>query len=481
MSAADLIFRNARLIDGTGGPSRIGDLAVTGDRIAAMGALTGWRGGVEVDAAGLALAPGFIDSHCHDDLAILQTPLMEPKISQGVTTVVNGNCGFSLAPHPPGRGPLPQPLASLVPDTALMFADFAAYFTRLTDEPPAVNSLCLCGHTTLRHAAMDRFDRAATADEIALMRDLLDTALAQGAAGMSTGLYYPPANAAPTEEVIEIGAVLRAHTALYVTHMRDEADGVIASVEETLRIGREAGVPAIVSHHKCMNPQNHGKSTTTLALIDAARAAGQDVGLDAYPYVAGSTFLFPERVEQAARVIVTWSQGMPEMGGRDLTDIAAELGLSLPEAAKRLLPAGAVYFQMDEGDLRRILSHPLTMIGSDGLVADPHPHPRAWGTFPRVLGHYVRNAGLFSLEAAVHRMTGLTAARFALRGRGALEAGAFADLVLFDPATIRDTATFEDPKQPASGLRGVWCNGRLTWDGTAATGARPGRVLAATR
>ena len=478
MSKADLILRSARLIDGTGGPSLTGDLAVTDDRIAAMGDLTDWRAGIDIDAAGLALTPGFIDSHCHDDLALLQTPLLEPKISQGVTTVVNGNCGFSLAPNPPGRGPLPQPLASLVPDPALMFPDFAAYFARLRDEPAAVNSICLCGHTTLRHAAMDRFDRPATASEIATMRALLDIALDQGAAGMSTGLYYPPATAAPTEEVIEIGQVLRAHGGLYVTHMRNEADGVIDSVRETLRIGRDTGVPAIVSHHKCMNPQNHGKSAVTLAMIDAARAAGQDVGLDAYPYVAGSTFLFPDRVEQAARVIVTWSEAMPEMGGRDLSDIAADLGLSLPEAAKRLLPAGAIYFQMDESDLRRILRHPLTMIGSDGLVADPHPHPRAWGTFPRVLGHYARDESLFPLEEAVHRMTGLTAARFGLQDRGVLAPGAFADLVLFDPATIHDTASFAAPKHPATGLRGVWCNGRQTWTGHAATGLRPGRVLA---
>lgn len=479
MSMADLILRGARLIDGTGGPSARGDLAVTGCQIAAIGDLSDWRAGKEVEAAGLALAPGFIDSHCHDDLALLQTPLMEPKISQGVTTVVNGNCGFSLAPCPPGRGALPQPLASLVPDPALMFADFAAYFDRLRAEPPSVNSLCLCGHTTLRHAAMSGLSRPATKGEIATMRALLDRALDQGAAGLSTGLYYPPASAAPTEEVIAIGAVLRAHGALYVTHMRDEADGVIASVEETLRIGRETGVPAIVSHHKCMNPANHGKSAVTLAMLDAARSAGQDVGLDAYPYIAGSTFLFPERVEQAARVIVTWSEAMPQHGGRDLTDIADEMGLPLPEAARRLLPAGAVYFQMDEGDLRRILAHPLTMIGSDGLVADLHPHPRAWGTFPRVLGHYARDEGLFGLEEAVHRMTGLTARRFGLTGRGVLAPGAAADLVLFDPATILDAATFETPKTPASGIHGVWCNGRLTWNGTEATDARPGQVLTA--
>ncbi|SDE67216.1 N-acyl-D-amino-acid deacylase family protein [Ruegeria marina] len=477
MNTADLILRNARLIDGTGSASCTGDLAITDDRITGLGDLGTWHAAQEIDALGLALAPGFIDSHCHDDLALLQTPLLEPKISQGVTTVVNGNCGFSLAPHPEGRGPLPQPLASLVPDQSLMFPDFAAYFQRLSDQPASVNSLCLCGHTTLRHAVMDRFDRAATPAEIKAMRDLLDKALAQGAAGMSTGLYYPPASAAPTEEVIEIGAVLQAYQALYVTHMRNEADGVVASVEETLRIGHETGVPAIVSHHKCMNPQNHGKSKITLGLIDAALAAGQDVGLDAYPYIAGSTFLFPERVEQAARVIVTWSKAMPETSGRDLTEIAAELGLSLREAAERLLPAGAVYFQMDECDLRRILSHPLTMIGSDGLVADPHPHPRAWGTFPRVLGHYARDEGLFPLEEAVHRMTGLTAKRFGLAGRGVLQVGAFADLVLFDPAAIHDSARFEDPQRPAAGLHGVWCNGRLTWNGHAATGNRPGRVL----
>ena len=477
MSAADLILRGARLIDGTGGPSVTGDLAVVDGRIAAMGDLAGWRGGVERDATGLALAPGFIDSHCHDDLALLQTPLLEPKISQGVTTVVNGNCGFSLAPCPPGRGALPQPLASLVPDPALMFPDFAAYFARLSAEPPAVNSVCLCGHTTLRHATMSGLNRPATGAEAAAMRALLETALDQGAAGLSTGLYYPPASAAPTDEVIAIGAVLRAQGGLYVTHMRDEADGVIDSVAETLRIGQMTGAPAIVSHHKCMNPANHGKSAVTLAMLDAARAAGQDVGLDAYPYVAGSTFLFPERVDQAARVIVTWSQALPQHNGRDLADIAREMGLPPREAAQRLLPAGAVYFQMDEGDLRRILAHPLTMIGSDGLVADPHPHPRAWGTFPRVLGHYARDLGLFTLEEAVHRMTGLTARRFGLQDRGVLAPGAMADLVLFDPATIADTASFEVPKTPAAGIRGVWCNGRLTWDGERATGARPGQVL----
>lgn len=472
----DILFRNARLIDGSGGPSRHGDLGVKGDRIEAIGQLQGQTGELVIDAEGLALAPGFIDSHCHDDRAILEMPLLEPKVSQGVTTVINGNCGLSIAPFLPGRPAPPAPLNLISTGKTEPFPDFASYFKTLTDTPAAVNSACLCGHSNLRHAVMDRLDRAATPAEIAQMCTLLTDALQQGAIGLSTGLYYPPASAAPTEEVIAISRTLAAHGGLYVTHMRNEEDQVIQSLQETFRIGAEAGVPVIVSHHKCMSHANHGKSRITLPMFDEVRKQ-QSVALDAYPYAASSTILQPERVAKCARVMITWSDAMPEASGRDLDEIAREMGCTPTEAARRLLPGGAVYFQMDEDDVRRILAYPATMIGSDGIVQDRHPHPRAWGTFPRVLGHYARDVGLFSLEKAVHKMTGLTAKTFGLKDRGALVPGHFADLVLFDPDTIADMASFGEPCQPASGIQMVFANGSCTWIDGGPTGKRPGVPL----
>lgn len=308
------------------------------------------------------------------------------------------------------------------------------------------------------------------------MCGLLEQALNAGAIGLSTGLYYPPATAAPTEEVIEISKTLAKHGGLYVTHMRNEEDNVIQSLEETFRIGRDAGVPVVVSHHKCVSQPNHGKSKITLAMIDEARKQ-QSVSLDAYPYAASSTILQPERVAKCARVMITWSDVLPEASGRDLSDIAREMGCSDEEAARRLLPGGAVYFQMSEDDVQRILSYPDTMIGSDGIVQDKHPHPRAWGTFPRVLGHYARDEGLFPLETAVHKMTALTAKTFGLKDRGTLQVGGFADLVLFDPETIIDVADFADPCRAAKGIEQVFTNGTCTWANGEPTGARPGRPL----
>lgn len=476
MAHYNLLFRNARLIDGTGTPSVTGDLAVSGDRIAAIGSLTDATADRVIDAGDLALAPGFIDSHCHDDRAILDIPLLEPKISQGVTTVINGNCGVSIAPILPGRPPPPPPLNLVVDKNGPHFPDFAAYFAALDSAPPAVNSACLCGHSNLRHAVMDDLNRGATGDEIAQMCALLSDAMQAGAIGLSTGLYYPPAQSAPTEEVIEITKTLAAYKGLYVTHMRDEEDHVMESLQETFRIGREAGVPVVVSHHKCVGQSNHGKSKITLALIDEAKKH-QSVALDAYPYAASSTILQPERVANSSRVIITWSEVMPDASGRDLADIAVELGCSDFEAAQRLVPGGAVYFQMDEEDVQRILAYPDTMIGSDGIVQDKHPHPRAWGTFPRVLGHYARDTGLFPLEDAVRKMTSLTAGNFGLKDRGQLKVGYFADLVLFDPDAIIDVANFSDPCRPAKGIEMVFANGRGTWADGAATGERPGQTL----
>lgn len=471
----DLIIRNARLIDGTGTPSTHGDIAVTDDRIIELGALDDTTGAIEIDAGGKAVAPGFIDVHTHDDRALLVDPLMAPKVSQGVTTVVTGNCGVSLAPLRASQRP-PAPLDLVCPDAGGFFADFGDYLAALDAEPAAVNALCQVGHASLRVEAMDTLDRPATPGEISAMRGRLEQALEDGAIGLSTGLFYAPANAAPTDEIIELAQAVRAAGGIHTTHMRDEGDGVSESLEETFTIGRSADVPVVVSHHKCAGQANFGRSAETLALIDAARQR-QTIGLDAYPYIASSTTLASGRRLGASRVLVTWSTPHPEAAGRDLDDVAADMGLDPADAVDALMPAGGIFFMMDESDVRRILAYPGTMIGSDGLPHDEFPHPRLWGTFPRVLGHYAREQGLFSLEEAVRKMTSLPARHFGLADRGVLEPGAMADLVVFDPDTVIDTATFEQPKQPARGIELVVVNGRPVWRDGASTGARPGRAI----
>ncbi|MYE20308.1 MAG: D-aminoacylase [Rhodospirillales bacterium] len=471
----DLVIRNASIIDGSGAPARSGDIAIAGDRVSAIGALAHLSGAAELDVGGRAGAPGFIDVHTHDDRAVLSDPDMTCKVSQGVTTVVTGNCGISLAPLKPATAPPPP--SDLIGDRPEhYFADFGAYLSALDRDPPAVNVVAQVGHSTLRIGAMDGLDRAATPSEIARMRGRLEDSLAAGAVGMSTGLFYPPANAAPTEEVVELAAALAPAGAIHSTHMRDETAHVLESLDETFEIGRKAHVPVVISHHKCAGTPNHGRTLESLPKIDAARET-QPIALDVYPYVAGSTVLNPHRMMSASRVIVTWSKSVPEAAGRDLSEIAAAWGCTETTAAERLQPAGAIYFIMDEEDVRRVLSYPHAMIGSDGLPHDQHPHPRLWGTFPRVLGHYARDVGLFPLEEAVRRMTGLSAAQFGLTDRGVLRAGAYADLVVFDPRTVADCSTWEEPARPASGIELVMVNGRAVWQAGAGTGARPGRAL----
>jgi N-acyl-D-amino-acid deacylase len=473
MPAVDLIIRNATIMDGTGAPAQRGDVAVYGDRIAEVGRVT-VSAAREIDAEGLVLAPGFIDAHTHDDNALLVASDMIAKISQGVTTVVVGNCGVSLAPLVT-RDP-PPPLSLIDTGGSFRFPRMRAYLDAVDECKPTVNCAALVGHMALRLRTMDSVDRAATANEIAAMARLLEESLNDGALGLSTGLFYPPSHAATTEEVIGVAAPLADLGGIYVTHMRDEADGVLASLEETFRIGRESGAPVIVSHHKVVGARNAGRSTETLAALK--RAAGtQMIGLDAYPYAASSTMLRAEMVALSSRVRIAWSKSHPDLAGLDLDEAAARLGLPQAAAIAALQPAGAIYFSMDEDDVRRILAFPGTMIGSDGLPHDVHPHPRLWGTFPRVLGRYARDEGLFSLTEAVHKMTGLTASRFGLRDRGTIGAGRYADLVLFDPTTVIDRATFDDPATPADGIRLVMCNGRATWRDGAPTGSRPGRVI----
>jgi N-acyl-D-amino-acid deacylase len=472
---ADLILRNARLIDGSGAPSNYGDLAILDDRLLAVGELGDFQAASELDVGGKAVCPGFVDTHTHDDHVLLTDPKMSCKVSQGVTTVVTGNCGISLAPLKIDQRP-PPPLDLLVEREDQFFTDFGNYLQTLAENPPSLNAVCQVGHTALRVAVMDSYDRPATADEIRKMRNLLDESLEAGACGMSTGLFYAPANSAPTTEVIELAYALHEHKALHSTHMRDEGEMIADSLRETFAIGAEAQIPVIISHHKCSGATNHGRSAETLALIDQA-SKGQPLGLDAYPYTAGSTVLSAHRNFQSERVLITWSEPFPEAAGRELSEIAVELGMSEQEAVKALSPGGGIFFMMDEADVRRILAFPNTMIGSDGLPSDTHPHPRLWGTFPRVLGHYVRDVKLFSLEEAVRKMTSLPAACFGLKDRGILKSGNYADLVIFDPDTITDSATFDQPVRPARGIEQVLVNGRIVWKDGEHTGNRPGRVL----
>jgi N-acyl-D-amino-acid deacylase len=293
---------------------------------------------------------------------------------------------------------------------------------------------------------------------------------------MSTGLYYPPARAASVDEVLAVGAPLARAQGVITMHIRDEGDAIDAALREALLIGRSLGIATILSHHKLVGRANHGRSVETLAMIDQA-ALDQPVCFDCYPYNASSTMLLPARVAQSDDVLVTWSKGDPSAAGRSLFALARERGRSPEEMAQDLQPAGAIYFAMSEADVSRIISHPLAMVGSDGLAHDRSPHPRLWGTFPRVLGHYSRDRGLFSLEAAVYKMTGLSARRFGLPGRGILAQGNHADLVVLDPHTVADRATFNEPTQISTGIDAVFVNGRLACQDGRTVDCHAGHVL----
>jgi N-acyl-D-amino-acid deacylase len=463
----DTLFLGATLIDGSAAARRRADVAVQGGRvarIAAAGALAQDEARQRVPAEGLVLAPGFIDSHSHDDRLLLQAPRQHPKLLQGVTTVVTGNCGISLAPLAGTRPPAPLDLLS--PDGS-GFAEFADYVAALEHQAPATNAALLVGHSSLRLAAMGEaaLQREAHAAERAAMRKGLEQALAAGAIGLSTGLFYAPAQAASAEEVIAVAQPLRDGAGIVTMHLRDEAAEIDAAMEEAMAIGRALNTPLVLSHHKLLGTAQHGRSAHTLARVaawDAAAQAGQGpaVCIDCYPYTASSTTLLPQRVAMSREVQITWSQAQPAAAGQLLSELARAAGLTPQEMAQRLLPAGAIYFAMSDEDVERILAHPLCMVGSDGLAGEGSPHPRLWGSFPRVLGHYARDRALFSLETAVHKMTGLPARRFGLAGRGLVREGYAADLTLFDAATVADAATYATPTAAPLGIHGVWLNGR---------------------
>jgi N-acyl-D-amino-acid deacylase len=459
---ADLAIRNARIIDGTGSPAFEGDVGVREGRIESVGSAA--PAAREIDAAGRTLTPGFVDTHTHDDAALLRYPGMEAPVSPGGSGI----------------------FGNLKPD----WTDLASFFERCETQGVATNAVALVGHNTLRSQVVGNEDRAPTPDEIGRMRGLVEQSLEQGACGFSTGLIYTPGRYSTTEEVIELADPLAAHGALYATHMRNEGAKLLEAVDEALTIGREVGCPVQISHHKSAGRPNWGRVRDSLAKIDAANAEGADVTLDVYPYTAGSgplaEYVNPERVPRAFAEIVRIAScpAFREFEGRMVPEIAEDLGIPPEEVVQRILaaPEGSkticIHFTLAESDIETNLRHPRMMVGSDGIPdLRGRPHPRLFGTFPRVLAEYVRTRGILSLEEAVRRMTSLSCDRFGLVGRGRVREGDFADLVVFDPDRVHDRATYDEPKLEPSGIDLVVVNGEVTCEQGTHSGARAGRML----
>jgi len=489
----DLVIAGATVYDGLGGDPYVADVAIGGDRIVAIGSLNG-HASARVEARGMALAPGFIDVHSHDDVAVLLTPLMDFKVMQGVTTDVIGNCGLGAAPHPVAA----RMFRGFFPDRTIpTWEGHRGFLAQLENEPASLNVAVLVGHNTLRAAAMGAAPRKPDAGEMKQMRSWLDEGLDAGALGFSSGLIYEPGRYADSAEIAALAADVAAAGGLYATHMRDEASGLLDSIRETLEVGEKAGVPVQISHHKVTGRANWGKVRESLQLIDAARERGHDATADQYPYTAGSTTLHAVVQNGALNrrrkeggighvapkdVLFASVPKRPSWEGRTLQQVAQALHLPAEAAARRVLQedrgAVVVVEMADEKDICSVMRHPSTMIGSDGLpAAGSNPHPRLYGTFPRVLGRYVREQGVLPLAEAIRRMTSFPARKFRLADRGVLRPGAFADLVLFDPATIADQGTYEAPRRYPRGIEVVFVNGTRVVEGGRHTDARPGRAL----
>lgn len=452
----DTLIAHGQVIDGSGTPRRRADVGIEDGYIVALGDLTGQAAHRHIDASGCIVAPGFIDSHAHDDSLLLEHPARHPKLLQGVTTVITGNCGISLAGLVCAAPPAPLDILQ----GGYRFACFADYVAELAAARPALNAALLVGHTTVRVAAMADLGRAANPRETARMQAAVAEALAAGAIGLSTGVFYAPARAATTQELIDVAQPLAGGRGIVTMHLRDETQHIDDALREAFAVGRALDAPLVLSHHKLIGAAQHGRSQQTLAMIEEA-AQRQAVCMDCYPYTASSTMLLPERVAGSTDVQVTWSQAEPQAAGRSLLAMAAERGIDPVTLAAALMPGGAIYFAMSDADVDRILAHPLCMIGSDGLPGPGLHHPRLWGSFARVLGHYTRERKLLSLETAVHKMTGLAARRFGLAGRGLLQAGACADIAVFDADTIADRASYSHPTAEPVGVRCVLVNGQV--------------------
>ncbi len=498
----DILITGGSVIDGTGSPRRRADIGIKGDRIVAVSAapIARTEAARVIDATGRTVAPGFIDLHAHLD-PLLRLPLAESALRQGVTTGLGG---------PDGGSPLP----------------LAPYLDSARRLKVGINVAFLAGHNDIRRTVMGMSDARPTADQLARMKKLLATAMHDGAFGLSTGLLYLPGTYSDIDEVVALARVAADSGGIYTSHLRKEGIGLLDGVAEALEIGRRARIPVVLTHHKAVGQMMWGKSVETLTMVDSARRAGTDVMIDQYPYTATHTgigVLVPswamaggrEELEKRLAVPamrdsvlrgivqniltdrgggdisrvqfarVTWDKSLE---GRTLADWARrrnleptpEVGATLVLEAMSKGGANAIYHVLHEGDVRRIMVSPHTMIASDGRLSQPgegHPHPRAYGTFPRVLGEYVRQQKLMSLETAVFKMTGMPAKRLGLSGRGVLREGGFADIVIFDPATVRDAATFIDPHQYPVGIETVIVNGVIAVDVGKPTGARAGRVL----
>lgn len=525
----DFLIRDALMVDGTGAPAQRGDLAVKGGKIVALGPDLGNFSAREVwDASGLVLTPGFIDVHSHDDLYLLARPECPEKVLQGVTTEILGNCGLSaveagveardqvvgmLRMLCPGASPAPGEL-----DRGISF-----YLERLQQLAPALNVGVLVGHSSVRMAVMGMQNRPPTESELFEMEKLVARAMEQGALGISTGLIYPPGNYAQTSELVRLAEVAGRYGGIYATHMRSEGDLQMQALEEALSIGERAGVHVQISHHKVAGRSNWGMSRKTLSLMEKARSSGLQVASDQYPYEAGCTFLAavlpPGASAQGVEVLSrnlqdpSWRQQTarrleredgwenlakgagpegivisvcrnPDYVGKSISQIAQESSRSPWDVIFDLLAQEgfgcmAVFFMMCEEDISRIMADPWTMVGSDGMpsLGAGRIHPRMSGAFPRVLGRYVRERRLLSLEEAVRKMTSLPARIFGLKDKGLLKEGMDADLVLLDPEKIKDRATYQEPYLSPEGICFVMVNGQLVAKGVKLTGSRPGKVI----
>lgn len=529
--AWSLLIRNGAVIDGSGAPRRAADVAVAGDRIAAVEpGLTGPAERV-IEARGHVVAPGFIDAHSHSDLFYLGCPSSESKVRQGCTTEVVGMCSFSQAPIAPGGEEAVRGWAGGIGASVdLRWETFGQYLDVLRSLRPSINVVHFVGHGALRLATLGPENRAVAPNDLRAMQRRLDEAMDAGAWGFSTGLVYPPSAYAATEELIALARSMARRDGLYFSHVRGESATVEDSIREAIRIGEEAGVGVQIAHVKVGGRENWGKMDAVLRLIDDARARGVDVSGDVYPYHAGSTKmdnLLPawvhdgglarllERLGDRAtrRRIVdecladgerwrTLSQGgvgfdeimiatcrQRELEGLTLAALARRAGRPPAEAMMDLLlqeraTVGMVSFSQNLENVAKVLAHPALMIGSDSIglsegAGPKHgkPHPRMYGTFPRVLGEYARERALFSLETAVHKMTGMPARRLRLADRGLLRPGLAADIAVFDPAGVRDAATFQEPHQYPEGIPYVVVNGAVVVDAGQMRPAGTGRVL----